>query len=101
MKPTRQFDNVKAHVQMIEGEGSTSSLGLENTEKRGRQQVHTLKSVSANGTVYQMKDVDLSVVFALFPTVSIGTTRTDPTFSKKKDAENFGHLFLLLMVYPH
>jgi hypothetical protein len=102
--PAEPFHNLESivnvkHVEAIQTEAKfTFSLNIVTTMVPGRVCLHTLVSVQVNDMDFLMKDVDLSVVYAV-----VGTppgTYLNPTFNKKNECGAFGHFFILLMVYP-
>ena len=96
LEPKAFFSNsIARHVEVIQNEGLyTSAFEIQVSNKGGRK-YHTLVSVRANGVVYMMKDIDLSVVLYMMESQS-----PSPTYEKKKECVVFGNLFLLLLVYP-
>jgi len=88
-------DSIGRHVEVIQNEGLYSSAFEIQAFDKGGCKYHTLVSVRANGVVYVMKEIDLSVVYYMMESAS-----RLPTYEKKKECTVFGNLFLLLLVYP-
>jgi hypothetical protein len=95
LEPKAFVNSIARHVEVIQNEGLyTSAFEIQVSNKGGRK-YHTLVSVRANGVIYVMNDIDLSVVLYLMESQS-----RSPTYEKKKECTTFGNLFLLLLVYP-
>jgi hypothetical protein len=95
LEPKAFVNSIARHVEVIQNEGLyTSAFEIQVSNKGGRK-YHTLVSVRANGVIYVMNDIDLSVVLYLMESQS-----PSPTYEKKKECTTFGNLFLLLLVYP-
>jgi hypothetical protein len=89
------IDSFQTHVDLIEKEGNLKSSFDIRKESTGRTQHHTLYSVCVEEHTFEMKEMDLSVVYSLFESI-----HKKYSFDSIKEAKSFGNTFLLFMVYP-